>query len=95
MCAFLVSSGFCLTVTSWSHEKQAEFYLNRVYKRMGSLDVKKKVYNRIMADKAVARAEVEIEELMRAKAIDAFCISNCPKGCSFGAVGNIGCGAKE
>ena len=75
--------------------KQAEFYLNRVYKPMGSLQVKKKVYNRIMADKAVACAEVEIEELMRAKAIEAFCAANCPKGCSFGADGNIGCGAKE
>lgn len=74
--------------------KQAEFYLNKVYKPMGSLDVKKKVYNRIMADKAVACAEAEIEELMRAKAIEAFCGSNCPKGCSFGADGNIGCEAK-
>lgn len=48
----------------------------------------------VPADKAVARAEVAIEELMRAKAIEAFCVSNCPKGCSFGADGNIGCEAK-
>lgn len=39
-------------------------------------------------------AEQEVEERMRAKAIEAFCAANCPKGCSFGADGNIGCGAK-
>jgi hypothetical protein len=39
-------------------------------------------------------AEQEAEERMREKAIEAFCAANCPKGCSFGADGNIGCGAK-
>lgn len=39
-------------------------------------------------------AEQEAEERMRQKALKVFCASNCPKGCSFGADGNIGCGAK-
>lgn len=39
-------------------------------------------------------AETEAEERMQKKAIKAFCAANCPKGCSFGADGNIGCGAK-
>ncbi len=39
-------------------------------------------------------AEQEAEERMRKKAAKAFCAANCPKGCSFGADGNIGCGAK-
>lgn len=39
-------------------------------------------------------AEKEAEERIREKAIGAFCASNCPKGCSFGADGNIGCRAK-
>ena len=39
-------------------------------------------------------AEQEAEERMREKALKVFCASNCPKGCSFGADGNIGCGAK-
>lgn len=43
---------------------------------------------------AVKIAEQEAEERMRENAIEAFCASNCPKGCSFGADGNIGCGAK-
>ena len=46
------------------------------------------------AEKAVELAEQEAEERMRAKAIEAFCAANCPKGCSFGADGNIGCVAK-
>ena len=43
---------------------------------------------------AIELVEQEAEERMREKAIEAFCASNCPKGCSFGADGNIGCGAK-
>lgn len=43
---------------------------------------------------AIELAEQDAEERMRAKAIEAFCTANCPKGCSFGADGNIGCGAK-
>lgn len=43
---------------------------------------------------AIELAEQEAEERMRENAIEAFCASNCPKGCSFGADGNIGCGAK-
>ena len=39
-------------------------------------------------------AEHDAEERMREKALKVFCASNCPKGCSFGADGNIGCGAK-
>lgn len=39
-------------------------------------------------------AEQEAQERMRAKAMKVFCAANCPKGCSFGADGNIGCGAK-
>lgn len=39
-------------------------------------------------------AEQEAEERMRKEAVRAFCAANCPKGCSFGADGNIGCGAK-
>ena len=46
------------------------------------------------AVKAVELAEQEAEERMREKAIEVFCASNCPKGCSFGADVNIGCGAK-
>lgn len=46
------------------------------------------------AKQAVELAEQEAEERMREKAIEVFCASNCPKGCSFGADGNIGCGAK-
>lgn len=43
---------------------------------------------------AAELAEQEAEERMQKKAIKAFCTANCPKGCSFGADGNIGCGAK-
>lgn len=43
---------------------------------------------------AVSLAEQEAEERMRKKAAKAFCAANCPKGCSFGADGDIGCGAK-
>ena len=39
-------------------------------------------------------AEQEAEERMRKKAAKVFCAANCPKGCSFGADDNIGCGAK-
>lgn len=39
-------------------------------------------------------AEQDAAERMRENAIEAFCAANCPKGCSFGADGNIGCGAK-
>lgn len=46
------------------------------------------------AEKVADLSEQEAEERMRAKAIEAFCAANCPKGCSFGADGNIGCGAK-
>ena len=42
----------------------------------------------------VELAEQEAEDRMRAKAMKVFCAANCPKGCSFGADGNIGCGAK-
>lgn len=47
-----------------------------------------------VAERAVEIAEQEAEERMRKKAAKAFCAANCPKGCSFGADGNIGCGAK-
>lgn len=43
---------------------------------------------------AIKIAEQETEERTRTKAMEAFCAANCPKGCSFGADGNIGCGAK-
>lgn len=46
------------------------------------------------AERAVELAEREAEERMRKEAVRAFCAANCPKGCSFGADGNIGCGAK-
>lgn len=46
------------------------------------------------AGRAVELAEQEAEERMQTKAMEAFCAANCPKGCSFGADGNIGCGAK-
>lgn len=46
------------------------------------------------AELAVELAEQEAEERMQTKAMEAFCAANCPKGCSFGADGNIGCGAK-
>lgn len=39
-------------------------------------------------------AEQEAEDRMRKKAAKVFCAANCPKGCSFGADDNIGCGAK-
>jgi hypothetical protein len=42
----------------------------------------------------VELAEQDAAERMRENAIEAFCAANCPKGCSFGADGNIGCGAK-
>ena len=51
-------------------------------------------YTACIAKSAVELAEQEAEERMRAKAIEAFCTANCPKGCSFGADSNIGCGAK-
>lgn len=44
--------------------------------------------------KAVELAEQEAKKRMQAKAAEAFCAANCPKGCSFGADGNIGCAAK-
>ena len=50
--------------------------------------------SRYQAEAAVDIAEQEAEERMRDKAIKAFCEANCPKGCSFGADGNIGCAAK-
>lgn len=43
---------------------------------------------------AIELAEQEIEERMRRTTIAAFCAANCPKGCSFGTDGGIGCGAK-
>lgn len=43
---------------------------------------------------AIELAEQDAEDRMRQKALKVFCASNCPKGCSFGADGNIGCGAK-
>ena len=46
------------------------------------------------AYRAVVRAEQDADDRMRQKALKVFCASNCPKGCSFGADGNIGCGAK-
>lgn len=46
------------------------------------------------AGRAVEIAELDSEERMRAKAIVAFCAANCPKGCSFGTGGGIGCAAK-
>lgn len=47
-----------------------------------------------MAYMAVEMAEQDAEERVCTKSIDAFCAANCPKRCSFGADGNIGCGAK-
>lgn len=32
--------------------------------------------------------------LLKKTAIAAFCAASCPKGCSFGTGGGIGCGAK-
>lgn len=46
------------------------------------------------AEKVADLAEEDAEATVRDKAIKAFCVANCPKGCSFGADGNIGCGAK-
>lgn len=46
------------------------------------------------AIRCVELAEQEAEERVRTRAIEAFCTANCPKGCSFGADGNIGCAAK-
>lgn len=43
---------------------------------------------------SVELAEQETEERVRNKAIATFCTANCPKGCSFGAGGGIGCAAK-
>lgn len=42
----------------------------------------------------VELAEQEVEEQIRGTAIAAFCVASCPKGCSFGTGGGIGCGAK-
>ena len=52
------------------------------------------IITRDNCNKAVELAEQDAEERMREKAIEALCAANCPKGCSFGADGNIGCGAK-
>ena len=49
---------------------------------------------RVAMTRAAELAEQDAEERMRQKALKVFCASNCPKGCSFGADGNIGCGAK-
>lgn len=46
------------------------------------------------AEKVAYISEQEAEERMREKALKVFCAANCPKECSFGADGNIGCGAK-
>lgn len=46
------------------------------------------------AKHAVELAEQEAEERVRNKAIATFCTANCPKGCSFGIGGGIGCAAK-
>ncbi len=46
------------------------------------------------AKRAVELAEQESEDLMRQKAVEAFCSSNCPNGCSFGREEGVGCGAK-
>lgn len=46
------------------------------------------------AEKVADLAEEDAEATVRDKAIKAFCAANCPKGCSFGADGNIGCGVK-
>lgn len=43
---------------------------------------------------AIELAEQDAEQRMQTKVMEAFCAANCPKGCSFGADGNIGCGAK-
>lgn len=52
------------------------------------------IITRDNCNKAVELAEQDAEERMREKAIEALCAANCPQGCSFGADGNIGCGAK-
>lgn len=72
---------------------KSEKYLNRIFKPMSPIQNKVKAYDRDMVNKAIKIAEQEAEERMRAKAMKVFCAANCPKGCSFGADGNIGCGA--
>ena len=73
---------------------KSEKYLNHIFKPMSQIQNKVKAYDRDMVNKAIELAEQEAEERMRAKAMKVFCAANCPKGCSFGADGNIGCGAK-
>lgn len=73
---------------------KSEKYLNHIFKPMSQIQNKVKAYDRDMVNKAIELAEQDAEERMRQKALKVFCASNCPKGCSFGADGNIGCGAK-
>lgn len=65
---------------------------NRVHPVSGAVTYG--LLSRYDADRAVELAEQETEETMRDKAIKAFCAAICPKGCFFGADGNIGCGEK-
>lgn len=73
---------------------KSEKYLNHIFKPISQIQNKVKAYDRDMVNKAIELAEQDAEERMRQKALKVFCASNCPKGCSFGADGNIGCGAK-
>lgn len=72
-----------------SHAKRAE---DRICE--ASTEIGKIVLSVRQVIRAVEIAEQETEERMQTKAMEAFCAANCPKGCSFGADGNIGCGAK-
>lgn len=77
--------------------KKAEAYLDsRVeeVKDVVKFGTPKFVVRHYNAVYSVELAEQETEGRMRIKAITAFCTANCPKGCSFGAGGGIGCAAK-
>lgn len=72
-----------------SHAKRAEECF-----RDATTDIGNIVLRIVQVIRAAEIAEQEAEERVLTKAREAFCAANCPKGCSFGADGNIGCGAK-
>lgn len=72
-----------------SHAKRAEECFRDATTEIGNI-----VLRVVQVIRAAELAEQEAEERMQTKAMEAFCAANCPKGCSFGADGNIGCGAK-
>lgn len=79
--------------------KNAEAYLdshvvNAEDCRRYSTNIGRMVIKLVHAVRFGEMTEDETDERVRNKAIAAFCSANCPKGCSFGADGGIGCAAK-